>query len=471
MEHPETFTLENEFDLLEIGTQHNKKRFDIIMENMLKNPMQTILSQSRSRSEAKAAYQFLNNENLDMDAIKETHRFRTLERIVELKEPILLVQDTTYVDYHSQAKKEGKSKISPTTTGVKIHTSLALTQAGLSLGVLSQSSSHEMNDDDEVLSEHQLKTRPIEEKESYRWIDAFRKSMLMMPDDIDVTVISDREGDIYEYMATVVASKRHFLMRIAQNRLTTENEKVLDSIRKTERKGQVVVQVPRNTATNQAARKATLDLHYKEYEIIRPAHLNKVENLQGTITVSVVYAVETKPPVGSEKIEWFLMTNRRITSTEMAEQQLANYTQRWKIERFHYVLKSGGCKIDKIQARTMKVTMIQIMLYSIISVFIMNLTYMARLYPDAPCTIFFDDDEWKFLYSITNKTSKIPDKPISIKEAVKLIAQIGSGKRAPSDGDPGLKAIWKGLEKFFLLFDYKENIQVFLDYEKLTVQV
>jgi hypothetical protein len=40
-----------------------------------------------------------------------------------------------------------------------------------------------------------------------------------------------------------------------------------------------------------------------------------------------------------------------------------------------------------------------VLMYSIISVFIMNLTYITRISPDLPCTVLFDDDEWKILYS------------------------------------------------------------------------
>jgi len=224
------------------------------------------------------------------------------------------------------------------------------------------------------------------------------------------------------------------------------------------------VQIPRNSNKNQKAREAKLELRYKQYEVKCPARLASNKNIPDSISVWVVHAKETNPSAGVEGLEWFLMTNRAILSIEEAVQQLKNYTQRWKIERFHYVLKTGGCNIEQIQARSMKVTLSLIMLYSIISVFIMNMTYAARLNPDKPCSDFFEEEEWKFLYWAVYKTTDIPEKPISIREAVKLIAWIGSGKRAPSDGEPGLKLIWKGLEKFYFLLSFK-------DYMKLTVQV
>ncbi|MDR1446921.1 MAG: IS4 family transposase, partial [Treponema sp.] len=131
------------------------------------------------------------------------------------------------------------------------------------------------------------------------------------------------------------------------------------------------------------------------------------------------------------------------------------YIQRWKIERFHHVLKSG-CKIEKLQERSMEKTKALIMMYSVIAVFIMNLTYIARVNPDLPCTILFEDDEWKLLYCAANNTKKAPDKPYTIKQAVEYVGWLGGPKRAPSDGPPGVKTVWTGLQKLYTLLDYRE---------------
>jgi hypothetical protein len=465
MERANNFIIEEEFNYMKIGTLHNKKRVLKVLSNMIKNPGKSILSQSSSRSEAKAAYQFLNNDNLNMGELSQMHHFKTIERIVDNDSPILVIQDTCYVNYQSHAK-EGLGKMSDKSKGVKLHSSIATTLDGLNLGVLHQKSlSMDISEsEDEPLSDYELKKRPIEEKESYRWIESFKESMILMPDDIDITVISDREGDIYEYMSAVHSNKRYFLTRIAQNRMTEDNQKILDAIKKVKCEGEVIVKVPRNSNQKLQKRDATLEVRFHQYKIQRPQILNKTEKLPLHLPVYVVHVKEKKPPSGVEAIEWFLMTNRPIHAIDEAFDQVKKYMHRWKIERFHFVLKTGGCDIEKIQARSMKVTLTMIMMYSIISVFIMNITYAARLTPDRPCSDFFDEEEWKLLYCLIHKTGKPPEKPYSIKEAVRYITQIGGGKRAPSDGDPGVKAVWRGFEKFYLLFQYTDVI-------KLTVQV
>jgi hypothetical protein len=55
-----------------------------------------------------------------------------------------------------------------------------------------------------------------------------------------------------------------------------------------------------------------------------------------------------------------------------------------------------------------------------------------------------------------NRTKKAPEKAYSVKEAVEYVGWIGGPKRAPSDGPPGVKTIWPGLQKFYTLFEYRD---------------
>jgi hypothetical protein len=119
------------------------------------------------------------------------------------------------------------------------------------------------------------------------------------------------------------------------------------------------------------------------------------------------------------------------------------------------VLKSG-CAIEKLQERDMEKTKTLILMYSIISVFIMNLTYIARINPEPPCTILFDEDEWKVLYCVANRRKEAPRKPYTVAEAVGHTGNLGGPRRSPSDGPPGVKTVWRGLQKFYTLFDYRD---------------
>jgi hypothetical protein len=173
--------------------------------------------------------------------------------------------------------------------------------------------------------------------------------------------------------------------------------------------------------------------------------------------MQVIYVKEEKPPKGKGPIEWFLVTSKPVNTAEEAYTYAGYYMQRWKIERFHYVLKSG-CAIEKLQERSIDKTTVLILMYSIIAAMILNMTYAARLTPKLPCSLLLGDDEWKLLYCIANKVKKEPKKPYTIKEAVDYLGWLGGPKRAPSDGPPGVKTIWIGLMKLHILLAYREYL-------------
>jgi hypothetical protein len=151
------------------------------------------------------------------------------------------------------------------------------------------------------------------------------------------------------------------------------------------------------------------------------------------------------------------MTNEPVNTVEEAYKCVENYMQGWKIERFHYVLKSG-CAIEKLQEQSIDKTVSLILMYSIIAVILLNITYMGRVNPEAPCSILLGPAEWKLLYCMANKTKEGPKKPYTIKEAVDYPGRLGGPKRAPSDGPPGVKTIWIGLMKLYILLAYREYI-------------
>jgi hypothetical protein len=113
-----------------------------------------------------------------------------------------------------------------------------------------------------------------------------------------------------------------------------------------------------------------------------------------------------------------------VNTPEEAYEYAGYYMQRWKIERFHYVLKSG-CAIEKLQERSIDKTTILILTYSIIAVKILNMTYAARLTSCLPCSLLLGEDEWKLLYCVANKSKKEPKKPYTIKKAVDYLEWLG----------------------------------------------
>jgi hypothetical protein len=444
-----------EFAELDLNSSRLKQRFIRTMETLSEQPDKSIWFCSENRAEAKAIYRLLSNDKLDRKEILQTHREATVRRMLESGGTILAVQDTTSLNYNTHEKMEGIGYISEETLGVNIHSCLAVTTDGLVLGILDQTSYNRTQAKDSSRSHQSKKTRPMKEKESYRWVQSLWESTGILPDGIKVVTVCDREGDMYTLFDEADRWGQAFLIRIAQNRITAENKKILDTIRKKQCMGTVKTTIPRNSRKGFSEHEVVLQIRYACFEVKRPQILNKNKKLKDTQEVNVIYVREEEQGKTIEPMEWFLMTNEPVETSEDAYEKVAWYMQRWKIEQFHYVLKSG-CTVEKLQERSMEKTTMLVLMYSIIACAIMNMTYAARIHPGLPCTICFEEDEWKVLYCTANKTKRQPKRPYSIAEAVTYLSWLGGPKRAPSDGPPGVKTIWIGLDKLYTLLAFKE---------------
>ena len=455
MAEKQVFNMREEFSGLDLNSSRLDKRFIMTMSKLSEQPDKSIWSSSENRAEAKAIYRMLNNDKLDLDKILRTHKEATFNRMLKEERTVLAIQDTTSLNYNTHKKTEGIGYISSNTLGVNIHSCIAVSTDGLVLGVLDQMSYNREEAKNTSLSKCAKKRRDLEEKESFRWLESLRKSMDSIPESVKVINICDREGDMYELLDFAESIGQLLLIRIAQNRITTDNQRVLDAIKTKKYVSKVKITLPRDSKNVEKSRDSIFEIRCCSFEIKCPKILCKRAGLKASHSIFVIYAKEEPPLAGSEPIEWFLMTNEVLSTVEDAIKRVYYYSHRWKIERFHYVLKSG-CNVEKLQERSIDKTVILVLMYSIISVFIMNLTYVARIHPKMSCDVFFNDDEWKLLYCVANKTKEVPSESYSIEDAVRYLSYLGGPKRSPSDGPPGLKCIWIGLNRFNTLLTFRE---------------
>ena len=79
-----------------------------------------------------------------------------------------------------------------------------------------------------------------------------------------------------------------------------------------------------------------------------------------------------------------------------------------------------------------------------------RVTYLmrkGRTCPDLDASLFFDADEIRGAHLLTKK--KMPATPPTLNEVVRLIAQVGGFLDRKSDGEPGAKTIWRGIDQVF----------------------
>ena len=208
------------------------KRMDLILERLTESPMGSIKSAFRGWAEVIGAYRFFNNKKTSVDGILKPHQDATLERIKEF-ERIIFIQDTTEIDYTLKKKLEGTGPLSTIhRKGFFAHNQFIITPERVPLGVWN-TTIYARNEAEHGKSDKR-KQKPIEEKESFRWLQGYKEAcdLKERAPEVDVVLCGDRENDIYEVFQechqrkAAGRSSADFVIRSCYNRvLKQENHK------------------------------------------------------------------------------------------------------------------------------------------------------------------------------------------------------------------------------------------------------
>lgn len=441
-----------EISTLDLGDKRLDRRMEKTLIQISSSPTLSIPASSKNWAESKAIYRFYNNDLVTSAKILSPHRDATLARIQSQK-TVLVVQDTTEVDFTGR-KVQGLGPLSyEERTGFFNHASIAVTPDRLCLGVLDAKiwsrdpAEHHKNDG--------RKQKPIEEKESYRWIESYRKACEVQkrcPNTVIISV-SDREGDIYEYFVESSqmpnVQRAEWIIRGCQDRSLTEKvegssgtayKKLYAEVTSTGILGQVTFDIPKTK--NRASRSVTQTIRATSVKLKAP--YRKGRKLP-SVEINVVLAREDNPPEGQEAIEWLILTSLPVNNFENACEVIKCYLCRWQIEVYFKVLKSG-CKIEERQLKTADRLEACIALYMIVAWRVMYVMMLGRECPDLPCTVLFDKDEWQSVYAIRNRQLP-PEVPPSLGEFVQMIASLGGHLGRNKDKPPGPKVMWIGMQR------------------------
>lgn len=196
------------------------------------------------RVEMEAAYRFFDNSKVTPEAIVAPHRVSTLQRIRQT-DVTLLVQDTTEIDItRPEPQVQGAGPMdSDARFGAFYHPLFAFDTSGIALGtVWSKCWTRDGIETTLTPAEKQkkYKTIPIEQKESFRWVEGIRAARAAAAEcpETQCICIADREADIYEYFAEIwnppAEGELQLLVRACQDRALIDCEQHLrDAVRAT----------------------------------------------------------------------------------------------------------------------------------------------------------------------------------------------------------------------------------------------
>jgi hypothetical protein len=435
---------EEEFGTVRLYDDRLKQRLYTIARDFYNAPQANIPEACGSKAGTKGAYRFFHNPKVTMDIVIDAHCEATIERIRQQR-IVLAPQDTSTLNYTAHPMTDGLGPINTKkdgNIGLLLHDTLAFTEDGTPLGVLdAQCWARDPNDLNKSKRRYEL---PIEQKESYKWLRSFNKVarvQALCPDTMLVSM-GDRESDIHELFeaACTTAHAPALLVRAEKSRNRKTDQGFLwDVMAQKDAAGWLALRVPRSGS--RPGRDTRVDIRFAKVRLKRP---KRNSTSVPWIEVWAVYVLERPQQPVKEPIEWMLLTTVAVNSFADAQERVQWYTRRWGIEVYHRTLKSG-CRIKDRQLEHADRIENCLGVDMVVAWRIYYLTMLGREIPEAACTEFFNDVEWKALYCYVNKTPRVPEKPPTMLQAIFMVATMGGFLGRKSDGFPGTQTIWRGL--------------------------
>ncbi len=292
--------------------------------------------------------------------------------------------------------------------------------------------------------------RLIADKESQRWLDVSARASEMLTAAKSITVVSDRDSDIYDYFAKC-PSNVNLIVRACQNRkIVTESEGTLlfSFIDGLAEMGRFIANIP--AAPGRKERVATLAVRFSTVELRRPQHVTRT--LPATIAVAFVDVREVSTPADAEPIHWRLLTTLKATEISEARQIIDCYRMRWNIEEFFRTLKTAGFNIEQADISNPRVMINFVAAATVAAVTIMQLVKARDGTTHQMLTDAFEVDDQLILESISSKLSGATDRqrnphpPGSLAFGAWVIARLGGW--SGYYGKPGPKVMRRGLGDF-----------------------
>jgi hypothetical protein len=428
------------------------------MNSLFSSQKSCISQASKNRAEQKAAYRFLENENVTEQELIDACCQRT--EILSQGKNVLVLNDTTEINLQHHrgriASGTGIGSVGKNTDiGFFAHLGLVVDiEAYQAIGYSSINLWNREINNKNTKEIRGYQNLSVDEKESYKWIKCSQDSSRVLKNAASITVVGDRESDLYELFTDAQKQNIHVLARNRTDRKTSEGNKLYEILKNTAFCGSYKIEVLGDKRKQKQTREALLEVKYSEVSIQKPS--NKKDDRAQSVKV---WIVEAREPNKQDGICWRLLTTHTITTFKEAVQIVEWYQMRWFIEQVFRLLKNKGYQIENSELGTgwalRKLTLL--LLQNVLRIMQMLLAYNSTSEEeDAGLAFTSQEIECLTLLNIRNegKTQKLknPYPYTSLKWATWIVARVGGWSGYKSQRPPGPITLKNGLDKFNQIF-------------------
>jgi hypothetical protein len=293
--------------------------------------------------------------------------------------------------------------------------------------------------------------RALEDKESRRWLATAGTAKAMLRQADCVTVVADRESDIYAEWATLPNAKFHLLTRVMHDRSLAQGGTLHRAAGEFSFGATRVVELA--ATAKRVARSAVLSLRFGKVDISRPPRPG-IKDLPASVRLTLVEAVERAPPADVEPVHWRLLTTHAVADAKAAWQIVDWYRQRWIIEQLFRVLKTQGFRIEDSQLNSADILLKLVALATKAAAITIQLLQARDGRSDLSANAAFNSTEIDALaalnarYEAKTMRQKNPYPFVSMAWAAWIIARLGGWDGYRSSRPPGPITFKHGLDHF-----------------------
>jgi hypothetical protein len=430
------------FGAAQLGDPRRTRRLVAVADQLVRHPAGTFPHKIPDPYDLDALYRLLAADAVTHAAVLAPHCARTRQRMAECDAAVLLLQDTTVLDYSGLSIPELGQVGDGHGRGYYCHNCLAITADRQVLGLAHQIL-HTRRRVPPGETREQRRRHP--QRESRLW----RETAAALPPapagrlHVDV---ADCAADITAFLDYEDAHGRAYVVRSQHDRWVTvaqggRRRRKLHQLARALPAGAEVQEVTVAAQEGQPARTARVRVAWAAVTIVPPRQRRGQE--RGVpLAVWVVRVWEPEPPAGAEALEWILLTNVAVAAEATAWERAAWYGCRVVVEEYHKCQKTG-CAIEEMQFEYADRLQPAIALVSVVALALLQLRDWARQ-PEQkgrPATGCVPRlwvrllAQWRYQEERAGMT---------VEEFVLALGRLGGHQNRPSDGLPGWQTLWRG---------------------------
>lgn len=282
---------------------------------------------------------FFRNPRVKVEEILSAAAGRTA--VAAAGRHVLLIEDTSEINYQAKAgRKRGLGRVgNGSDVGLFVHPALALdAQDGAVLGLAGATIWQRR-----ARKRPDYQARPIETKESYRWLSTIAAARSRLEAATLVTVVADREADIFELLARLPDARTHALVRAAHDRALDDGGRLLSALAAQPEAGRIDFELP--ARAGRPARSIRLAVRFRATQLRQPRRGADRRDAP-SVALNAVEVSEIDPPSKAQAVVWRLLTTHQVDTLADAVHLVELYRRRWAVEQLFRTLKSQALDIE-----------------------------------------------------------------------------------------------------------------------------